>query len=89
MDSGANGQLAGPDSRLLSVVPNTHVNIAGISGEPIEQLHLVQCPAAVEMLDEGMIILIMSQYAHAPKEKTIHSKLQLEHFGCSVHDSSQ
>ena len=88
MDSRANGGMAGPDTHLLSVVPNVHVDITGISGEPIKQLQLVQCAAAVEMLDEGMIILIMPQYAHAPTGKTIHSKSQLEHFGCSVHDSS-
>ena len=89
MDSGANGGMAGPDTRLLSVVPNAHVDITGISGEPIEKLQLVQCAAAVETLDEGMIILIMSQYAHAPNGKTIHSKSQLEYFACSVHDSSR
>ena len=89
VDSGANGGMAGPDTCLLSVVPNAHVHITGISGEPIEKLQLVQCAAAMEMLDEGMIILIMSQYAHAPTGKTIHSKSQLEYFGCSVHDSSR
>ena len=30
----------------------------------------------------------MSQYAHSPKGKTIHSKFQLESFGCLVHDSA-
>ena len=89
MDSGANGGMSGPDTHLLSVVPNAHVDNTGISGEPIEQLQLVKCAAAVEMLDEVMIILIMSQYTHAPTGKTIHSKSQLEHFGCSVHDSSR
>ena len=33
VDSSANGGMAGPDTRLLSVVPNAHVDITGISGE--------------------------------------------------------
>ena len=88
VDSGANGGMAGPDTRVLSIVPNAHVDITGISGSPIEQLPLVQCAALVNTLDEGQVILIMSQYAHSPKGKTIHSKCQLESFGCSVHDSA-
>ena len=44
--------------------------------------------ALVNTLDEGQFILIMSQYAHSPKGKTIHSKSQLESFSCSVHDSA-
>ena len=88
VDSGANGGMAGPDTRVLSIVPNAHVDITGISGSAIEQLPLVQCAALVNTLDEGKVILIMSQYAHSPKGKTIHSKSQLESFSCSVHDSA-
>ena len=80
--------MAGPNTHILSIVPNTHVDITGISGSPIEQLPLVQCAAFVNTLDEGQVILIMSQYAYSPKGKTIHSKSQLESFGCSVHDSA-
>ena len=39
-------------------------------------------------MDEGQIILIMSQYAHKPDSKTIHSKSLLESFGSLVHDST-
>ena len=35
VDSGANGGMAGPDTRVLSIVPNVHVDITGISGSPI------------------------------------------------------
>ena len=89
VDSGANGGMAGPNTHVLSIVPNAHVDIARISGSPIEQLPLVQCTALVNTLDKGQVILIMSQYAHSPKGKTIHSKSQLESFSCSVHDSAQ
>ena len=80
--------MAGPDTRVLSLVPNAHVDITGISGSPLEQLPLVQCAALVNTLDKGQVILIMLQYAHLPKGKTSHSKSQLESFGCSVHDSA-
>ena len=69
VDSGANGGMAGPDTRVLSIVPNAHVEITGISGSPIEQLPLVQYATLVNTLDEGQVILIMSQYAHSPKAK--------------------
>ena len=71
VDSGANGGMAGPDTCVLSIVSNVHVDITGISGSPIEQLPLAQCAAVVDTLDEGKVILIMSQYAHSPQGKTI------------------
>ena len=55
----------------------------------MERLPLVQCASVVETIDEGKIILIMSQYAHQPDSKTIHSKSQLEHFGSVVYDSAK
>ena len=70
--------MAGPDTHVLSLVPNAHVDITGISGSPLEQLPLVQCAALVNTLDKGQVILIMLQYAHLPKGKTSHSKSQLE-----------
>ena len=89
MDSGANGGLVGNDTRVLSVVPNAHVDITGVTGSPITKLNLVQSASLVDTVDEGKIVLIMSQYAHQPDGKTIHSKSQLEHFGCFVHDSAK
>ena len=54
-------------------------------------LPLIQCASVVETLDEGKIIVIMSQYqyTHKPDGKTIHSKSQIEHFGRIVYDSAQ
>ena len=49
----------------------------------------MQCASVVETIDEGKIIRIMSQYAHKPESKTIHSKSQLEHFGSVVYDSAK
>ena len=55
----------------------------------MERLPLVQCASVIETVNEGKVILIMSQYAHKPDSKTIHSKSQLEHFGSAVHDSAK
>ena len=59
----------------------------GGGGGVMEWLPLVQCASVVETIDEGKIILILSQYAHKADSKTIHSKSQLEHFGSVVYDS--
>ena len=40
----------------------------------------------VDTIDEGPIILILSQYAHKPDAKTIRSKSQVEHFGGIVYN---
>ena len=88
VDSGANGSMAGMDTWVLSTVPHAHVDITGVGESILEQLPLVQCASIVDMVDEGNIVLIMSQYAHKPNSKTIHSKSQLESFGSLVHDSA-
>ena len=88
VDSGANGGMAGCDTRVLSTVPHAHVDITGVGGSIMERLPLVQRASGVDTIDEGRIVLIMSQYTHKPDSKTIHSKSQLEHFGSIVHDSA-
>ena len=81
MDSGANRGMAGFDTRFLATVPHAHVDITGVGGDVLQRLPLVQCASVVDTIDEGPIILILSQYAHKPDAKTIHSKSQVEHFG--------
>ena len=73
VDSGANGGMAGSDIRVLSIIPHAHVDITGVGGDVMERLPLVQCASTVRTIDEGKIVLIMSQYAHKPDAKTIHS----------------
>ena len=77
VDSGANGGMASSDTHVLSIVPHAHVDITGVGGDVMEWLPLVQCASMVETIDEGKIVLIMSQYAHKPDAKTIHSKSQV------------
>ena len=86
VDSGANSSMAGSDMHVLSIVPHAHVDITGVGGDVMEQLPLIQCTSTVETIDEGKIVLIMSQYAHKPNAKTIHSKSQVEHFGGMAYD---
>ena len=88
VDSGANGGMAGSDTHVLSIVPHAHVDITGVGGDVMERLllPLVQCASTVETIDEGKIVLIMSQYTHKPAAKTIHSKSQVKHFGGMVYD---
>ena len=89
VDSAANGGMAGSDTQILSTIPHAHVDSTGVGGDVMEMLPLVQCASVVETIDEGKIILIMSQYAHKPDSKTIHSKSQVEHFGGVVYDSAK
>ena len=77
--------MAGSDTRVLAIIPHAHVDITGVGGDVMEWLPLVQCASMVETIDEGKIVLIMSQYAHKPDAKTIHSKSQVEHFSGMVY----
>ena len=89
VDSGANGGMAGSDTRVLATIPHSFVDITGVGGEVLQRLPIVQSASLVHTIDEGPIILIMSQYAHKPDSKSIHSKSQIEHFGGVVHDSAR
>ena len=88
VDSGANGGMAGMDTRVLATVPHAHVDITSLGGSILKWLPLIQCASVVDTVDEGKIVLIMSQYAHKPDSKTLHSKSQIESFGSLVHDSA-
>ena len=77
VEGGTNGGLAGADVRVLETEPHVQVDISGITEDTMESLPIVQCAALVDTVDEGKIILIMSQYAKHDTGKTIHSKNQL------------
>ena len=76
VDSGANGGMAGSDTRILATVPHAFVDITGEGGEVLQHLPITQGASIIHMIDEGPIILIMSQYAHKPDSKLIHSDRQ-------------
>ena len=87
IDGGANGGLLGDDVRVLEHVPNRFVNITGVAGNELTNLKLAQAAALAQMMEDNpIIIIIMSQYANYGVGQTVHSKGQLEHFGCVVID---
>ena len=90
MHSSANRgmDMVGSDTHVLATILHAHVDIMGIGGTIIEHLPLVQCASVVETVNEGKVVLIMSQYTHKPDSKTIHSKSQVKHFGGMVYDSA-
>ena len=89
VDSGANGGIAGSDTCILATVPHAFVDITGMGGEVLQRLPIVQGASLVHTIDKEPIILIISQYAHKPDSKWIHSKSQIEHLGGIVHDSAK
>ena len=64
VDSGTNGGMARSDIHILATVPHAFVDITGVGGEVLHRLPIVQGASLVHTIDEGPIILIMSQYAH-------------------------
>ena len=54
----------------------------------LEHLPLVQCASLFKTIDDGPIVFIVSQYAHKPDTKTIHSNSQKEYFSCLIYDSA-
>ena len=69
VDSGVNGGMAGSDTRVLATIPHSFVDITGVGGEVLQRLPIVQSASLVHTIDEGPIILIMSQYDHKPDSK--------------------
>ena len=84
-DGGANGD----DVCILETDPLAKVDVTGIGDEVFKAMPIVQCAGLVQTMDKGKIIFIMSQYAQQKSGRTIHSKNQMESFGCHVLDSSQ
>ena len=89
VDGGANGGLAGDDVCILETDPLAKVDVTDIGDEVFKAMPIVQCAGLVQTMDKGKIIFIMSQYAQHKSGRTIHSKNQMESFGCHVLDSSQ
>ena len=82
MDGGANGGMSGADVRLLETGYET-ADVSGIADNAVQNLPIATCAGLVESTT-GPIVVIMHQYAHYGKGKTIHSVNQLLHFGVQV-----
>ena len=86
VDRGANGGIAGRDTRLIQKSVRT-VDLTGIRNHTVKNLEIVTAGAVVKT-QRGEVILILNQYAYMPECKTIHSCPQIEHFKGVVNDKA-
>jgi hypothetical protein len=88
IDRGSNGGVAGDDVRVIRIGPHRTVDVQGIANHRIINIRIVTAGALVDT-NRGPIILIMNQYAHGGKGKTIHCSGQMEWFKNTVDDRSK
>ncbi len=86
IDRGANGGVAGDDVRPISWT-DRKVDVTGLDNHEITDLR-IGCFGGVAPTQRGDVIVIMYQYAHGRRGKTIHSSAQLEHYKIDVNDKS-
>jgi hypothetical protein len=88
IDQGANGGIAGADTRVIARHPHRYVDIRGIDNHEITSIPIVTA-GAVARTQHGDVIIVMHQYAYHPLQgKTIHSSGQMESFKNDVNDKS-
>ena len=83
---GANGGLAGSDVRILSR-SSRKLTVTGIDSNELQGLDVVQCAALVET-NNGIVDLIMNEYASNGNGHTIDSTGQIEWCNNSADDRS-
>jgi hypothetical protein len=88
IDRGSNGGVAGDNVQVIRIDPHRTVDVKGIDNHRITDIRIVTAGALVDT-NRGPVILIMNQYAHAGKGKTIHSSGQMEWFKNTVDDRSK
>jgi hypothetical protein len=86
IDCGANGGVAGSDTRLIDK-SLCSVHIQGIDNHMIKDV-LIGTVGAVVNTQRGEVIAIMHQYAYTGKGGTIHSSGQLEWCGNNINNHS-
>ena len=86
VDRGANGGLAGSDVRVVSPSPRK-CTVTGIDNHEIPGLDLVQC-AALVYTNNGIVSLIMNQYAYYGRGDSVHSSGEIEWYTNTVGDKS-
>jgi hypothetical protein len=88
IDRGANGGIAGSDTRIIERHPHRTVDIRGIDNHEICSIPIVNAGAIVRS-QRGEVIAIFNQYAYHPAQgRSIHSSCQLEFFANDVNDRS-
>ena len=86
VDRGANGGIAGDDTRVIRKHVRT-VDVTGIDNHEMTDLHIVDT-ASWAMSNKGPVILIFHQYAYHGLGRSIHSAIQFEHYKNKVDDKS-
>jgi hypothetical protein len=89
IDRGSNGGVTGDDVRGIRIDPHRTVDVEGIDNHRITDIRIVTAGALVETNRGPVIILIMNQFTHAGKGKTINSSGQMEWFKKTVDDRSK
>ena len=88
IDRGANGGIAGSDTRVIERHAHRTVDIRGIDNHEICSIPIVNAGAVVRS-QRGEVIAIFNQYAYHPAQgRSIHSSCQLESFANDVNDRS-
>ena len=87
IDSGANGGIAGADTRVIEDTGRT-IDLSGINNHTINNLRIVKAGGVVRS-NKGAIILVMNECAHTPNAKSTHSCGQLEHCKTGVYDNRE
>ena len=87
VDRGANGGLAGDDTRVVHTLPHRHVDLVGIDNHAVAGLAVVTAGAVMET-QRGPIIGLFNQYARMRGGRTIHSCIQLEHYKNVVNEKA-
>ena len=70
VDCGANGGIAGDDVRVISWT-DRKVDVTGMGDHTVSGLSLVTAGAVAEST-AGEVLVVLNQYAHAPRGTTIH-----------------
>jgi hypothetical protein len=78
--------LASKDTRVIETT-NCIADVSGINDHTLHGLPIVTAAGVVES-QFGKICVIMHQYGHHGKGKTIHSSVQIEHHGNEVNNKS-
>ena len=88
IDGGANGPMAGDDMRIMGTIPGTVIDVTAACDSTHTDLPS-QIMSGYVLTHKGPVIVFASHYAGYNKGHTIHSKGQLESFGCKIDDTSR
>jgi hypothetical protein len=87
VDRGANGGIAGQDSRKISGTERV-VTVTGIDGHQMPNLEICTVGSVIDT-QHGLVIGIMNQYAYCGQGNTIHSSIQMESYGVNIDEKSR